>query len=104
MIHIASGAVNNAVWDLYAKSRKKPLWKLVVDLSPVRKILQSLRSTQHFADRKNSWPLLRSDISLMLSHAKKLLQCSSPESPERLSARLKCAKSGGFSLKYIVGI
>jgi L-fuconate dehydratase len=35
VIHIASGAVNNAVWDLYAKSRKKPLWKLVVDMSPV---------------------------------------------------------------------
>ncbi|KAG9044529.1 hypothetical protein FS837_007984 [Tulasnella sp. UAMH 9824] len=34
VIHIASGAVNNAVWDLYAKSRKKPLWKLVSDMSP----------------------------------------------------------------------
>lgn len=33
MIHIASGAVNNAVWDLYAKSRKKPVWKLIVDMS-----------------------------------------------------------------------
>lgn len=35
VIHIASGAVNNAVWDMYARSRKKPLWKLVVDFSPV---------------------------------------------------------------------
>ncbi|KIY66930.1 enolase C-terminal domain-like protein [Cylindrobasidium torrendii FP15055 ss-10] len=34
VIHIASGAVNNAVWDMYAKSRKKPLWKLVVDFTP----------------------------------------------------------------------
>lgn len=34
VIHIATGAVDNAVWDLYAKSRNKPLWKLVVDLSP----------------------------------------------------------------------
>ncbi|KAH8829281.1 enolase C-terminal domain-like protein [Flagelloscypha sp. PMI_526] len=34
VIHIASGAVNNAVWDLYARSRKKPLWKLVVDFTP----------------------------------------------------------------------
>lgn len=36
VIHIATGAVDNALWDLYAKSRKKPLWKLVVDMSPVR--------------------------------------------------------------------
>jgi len=36
VIHIASGAVNNAIWDMYARSRKKPLWKLVVDFTPVR--------------------------------------------------------------------
>ncbi|ESK84130.1 mandelate racemase muconate lactonizing protein, partial [Moniliophthora roreri MCA 2997] len=34
VIHIASGAVNNAVWDMYARSRQKPLWKLVVDFTP----------------------------------------------------------------------
>ncbi|KAG8894565.1 hypothetical protein FRB99_001135, partial [Tulasnella sp. 403] len=34
VIHIASAAVDNAVWDLYAKSRKKPLWKLIVDMTP----------------------------------------------------------------------
>ncbi|KAI0065819.1 enolase C-terminal domain-like protein [Artomyces pyxidatus] len=34
VIHIATGAVDNALWDLYAKSRKKPLWKLVVDMTP----------------------------------------------------------------------
>ncbi|KAJ6614544.1 enolase C-terminal domain-like protein [Mycena sp. CBHHK59/15] len=34
VIHIASGAVNNAVWDMYARSRNKPLWKLVVDFTP----------------------------------------------------------------------
>ncbi|KAF8155509.1 mandelate racemase/muconate lactonizing enzyme [Crassisporium funariophilum] len=34
VIHIATGAVNNALWDMYARSRKKPLWKLVVDFTP----------------------------------------------------------------------
>ncbi|EIM23117.1 hypothetical protein E3Q22_00565 [Wallemia mellicola] len=34
VIGIATGAVSNAVWDLYARSRKKPLWKLIVDMSP----------------------------------------------------------------------
>ena len=37
VIHIATGAVNNAVWDMYARSRNKPLWKLVVDFTPVRR-------------------------------------------------------------------
>jgi L-fuconate dehydratase len=34
VIHLATAAVVNAVWDLYAKSEGKPLWKLLVDMSP----------------------------------------------------------------------
>ncbi|MCA1177374.1 MULTISPECIES: L-fuconate dehydratase [unclassified Pantoea] len=33
-IHLATGAVVNAVWDLWAKSEEKPLWRLVADMSP----------------------------------------------------------------------
>jgi L-fuconate dehydratase len=34
VIHLATAAVVNAVWDLWAKQLGKPLWKLLVDLSP----------------------------------------------------------------------
>ncbi len=34
VIHLATAAIVNAVWDLYAKSEGKPLWKLLVDMSP----------------------------------------------------------------------
>lgn len=34
VIHLASAAVVNAVWDLWAKAEGKPVWKLLVDLSP----------------------------------------------------------------------
>jgi L-fuconate dehydratase len=34
VIHLATAAIVNAVWDLYAKREGKPLWKLLVDLSP----------------------------------------------------------------------
>lgn len=34
VIHLATGAVVNAVWDLYAKVERKPLWKLITDMSP----------------------------------------------------------------------
>ena len=33
-IHLATGAVVNAVWDLWAKTLGKPLWQLVADMSP----------------------------------------------------------------------
>jgi L-fuconate dehydratase len=34
VIHLATAAIVNAVWDLYAKSEGKPLWKLLSDMSP----------------------------------------------------------------------
>ncbi|MBO0798992.1 MAG: fuconate dehydratase, partial [Blastocatellia bacterium] len=38
VIHLATAAVVNAVWDLYAKAEKKPLWRLLMDLPPERLI------------------------------------------------------------------
>lgn len=34
VIHLACGALINAVWDLYAKSEGKPVWRLLADLTP----------------------------------------------------------------------
>lgn len=33
-IHLATGAVVNAVWDLWSKAEDNPLWRLVADMSP----------------------------------------------------------------------
>lgn len=33
-IHLATGAIVNAVWDLWAKAEGKPVWRLVADMSP----------------------------------------------------------------------
>ncbi len=34
VIHLATGALINAVWDLYARVENKPLWQLLVDMEP----------------------------------------------------------------------
>ncbi|HKX33381.1 MAG TPA: L-fuconate dehydratase [Blastocatellia bacterium] len=34
VIHLATAAVVNAVWDLYAKSVGKPLWRLLAEMTP----------------------------------------------------------------------
>lgn len=34
VFHMAAGAVLNALWDLFAKTRGVPLWKLLSDMSP----------------------------------------------------------------------
>jgi L-fuconate dehydratase len=34
VIHLSMAAIINAVWDLYAKVERKPLWKLLADMTP----------------------------------------------------------------------
>jgi L-fuconate dehydratase len=36
VLHLAVAALVNAVWDLWGKAEKKPVWRLVADLSPER--------------------------------------------------------------------
>jgi len=48
VIHLAFAAVINAVWDLWAKSVNKPVWKLVSDLEPEQFV--SLIDFRHLQD------------------------------------------------------
>lgn len=34
VIHLATAAIINAIWDLWAKKEGKPIWKMLVDMSP----------------------------------------------------------------------
>jgi L-fuconate dehydratase len=36
VIHLALAAIVNAVWDLWARSERKPVWKLLADLAPAQ--------------------------------------------------------------------
>jgi L-fuconate dehydratase len=36
VIHLALAAIVNAVWDLYAKAERKPVWKLLADMTPLQ--------------------------------------------------------------------
>jgi L-fuconate dehydratase len=38
VIHLATGALINAVWDLYARAESKPLWQLLSDMEPTQLI------------------------------------------------------------------
>jgi L-fuconate dehydratase len=36
VIHLATGALLNAVWDLYARAENKPLWQLLAEMEPAQ--------------------------------------------------------------------
>jgi L-fuconate dehydratase len=48
VIHLALAAIVNAIWDLWAKSEGKPVWKLVADLTPEQFL--SLIDFRHLED------------------------------------------------------
>src|SRR5919108_4910612 len=48
VIHLATAAVVNAAWDLYAKREGKPLWKLLVDMAPEE--IVALVDFRHLSD------------------------------------------------------
>jgi L-fuconate dehydratase len=60
VIHMATAAVVNAVWDLYAKRERKPLWKLLADMEPEQ--VADLVDFRHLTDaltREEAIALLR---------------------------------------------
>jgi L-fuconate dehydratase len=59
VIHLATAAIVNAVWDLWAKSEGKPLWRLVCDLTPAQLVDQvDLRYLTDVIDRDRALDLL----------------------------------------------
>jgi L-fuconate dehydratase len=48
VVHLALAAVVNAVWDLYGKSERKPVWKLLSDMTPTQ--LVSCIDFHHITD------------------------------------------------------
>lgn len=36
VVHMAAGVIINAVWDLWARSAGKPVWRLVSDMTPAQ--------------------------------------------------------------------
>jgi L-fuconate dehydratase len=48
VIHLALAAIINALWDLYAKVERKPVWKLLADMTPAQ--LVSCIDFHHITD------------------------------------------------------
>jgi L-fuconate dehydratase len=64
IIHMATGAVLNALWDLKAKRAGKPLWKLLADLSPEEIVeILDLRYLSDVLTADEALELLRAQVA-----------------------------------------
>lgn len=115
VIHLATGAVVNAVWDLYAKVEGKPLWKLLADMSPEE--LVSCIDFTYITDAlsaEEALDLLKSKADTKTNRIEYLLENGYPAyttsagwlgySDEKVRALSRLAKESGFKhLKMKVG-
>ncbi len=73
VIHLAAAAVLNAVWDLWAKTAGKPLWKLLIDLPPAELVrCVDFRYLRDALSPDEALDLLRRQTSSRSAHAERL--------------------------------
>jgi L-galactonate dehydratase len=64
VIHLALGAVVNSLWDLWAKTMGKPVWRLIADMTPEEVVrCVDFRYIEDALTREEAINLLRSNLS-----------------------------------------
>ena len=64
VVHLALASITNACFDLWAKARQKPLWKLLLDLSPEAFVnLLDLSYLEDVLDRETALRLLQEEAA-----------------------------------------
>jgi len=115
IIHLATGAIVNAVWDLYAKVEGKPLWKLLADMTPEELI--SCVDFSYITDalnKKEALEILKKNESTKQIRIQNLIKNGQPAyttsagwlgySNKKIKELCKEAKSDGFKhIKMKVG-
>ncbi len=79
VIHLATAALINAVWDLYAKAEGKPLWQLLADMTPEQ--IVGLIDFQYITDAltpEEALAILRSNVATQPERRARLLEHGYP--------------------------
>ncbi|XP_022256429.1 mitochondrial enolase superfamily member 1-like, partial [Limulus polyphemus] len=75
VIHLATAAIVNALWDLWAKKECKPLWKLLVDMDP-KKLVSTIdfRYMSDLLTKEEAIEILGRNEPLKMLNEHKVLQ------------------------------
>ncbi|KAK9898531.1 mandelate racemase/muconate lactonizing enzyme [Cystobasidium minutum MCA 4210] len=79
VIALATGSVSNALWDMFARARGKPLWKLICDFTP-EEFVQStaFRYISDAITKEEALELLKSREATKQERTEKVLQQGYP--------------------------
>lgn len=115
-IHLATAAIVNAVWDLYAKVEGKPLWKLLVDMTPEQLVdCLDFRYITDMLTREEALAILRRNAESKGQREAEMLQSGYPAyttsagwlgySDEKLRRLCRAATEQGWThFKLKVGV
>src|SRR5580765_2070816 len=115
VIHLATAAIVNAVWDLYARLEGKPLWKLLSDMSPEQLVAcVDFRYIEDALPRDEALEILRLNVATRPAREMEMLRDGFPAYPtsagwmgysdEKIKLLADQAMAAGFThLKLKVG-
>jgi L-fuconate dehydratase len=115
VVHLATAALVNAVWDLYAKLEGKPLWKLLADMTPEQLVAcVDFRYIDDVLTPAEAVELLRANVPGRAERARRMVREGFPAyttsagwlgyAEDTLAARAQAAMAQGFThLKMKVG-
>jgi L-fuconate dehydratase len=115
VVHLATAALVNAVWDLYAKAEGKPLWKLLSDMSPEQLVAcVDFRYIEDALDRDEALEMLRLNVATRPAREMEMLRDGFPAyttsagwmgySDEKIKLLAEQAIAAGFNhMKLKVG-
>jgi len=79
VIHLATAAIVNGIWDLWAKVENKPVWKLLADLEPEQLIsVIDFRYVTDVLTQEEALTMLRANRSTKLEREKLVLEKGVP--------------------------
>ena len=79
VMHLATAAIVNAVWDLWAKSVGKPVWKMLTDMSPEQLVAcLDFRFVTDALTPEEALAMLRKNISGKASREQEMLEHGYP--------------------------
>jgi L-fuconate dehydratase len=115
VVHLAGGALVNAVWDLWARLEGKPLWKLLADMTPEQLVAcVDFRYIDDALGPQEALELLRGRLATRRDRETRVLRDGFPAyttsagwlgyAEETLPARARAALAQGFThIKLKVG-